>query len=108
MTTNSNNNEIVNINLSLSLRQAHLLSIVCGLNMTVPQAAVDKSEFLCWERTDGASDEASVVAGISSIRQRAEVCRVLDLIKSQLQIVTPSACLAKTSEVFTNHPQGLI
>ena len=105
---NNDSNEIVNINLSLSLRQAHLLSIVCGLDITVPQAAVSKSEFLCWERTDVAPDGTPGVAASDSIRQRVEVRRVLGLIKSQLEIVAPSSCLAKTSEVFTSHENGLI
>jgi hypothetical protein len=99
------NNETVTVSLDLTLRQAHLLSIVCGLNVTVPKAATQRSEFLIHERLEGSPEMSAAQMGVV---QRLEVRRALNLLRESLHKVTPSAHLAKTSEIFTNSPDGLI
>lgn len=95
------NNEAVTVSLNLTERQAHLLSIVCGLNVTVPQAATERSELLQSEQRSSPESEVRLT-------QRMEVRRALMALRESLQQATPSCLMAKTTEITTSHPEGLI
>ena len=89
----------ININLTLTPRQAHLLSIACSLNETIPDAAYEKSAFLAYERT--ATRETAMT-------QTSQMQQALLMLKIELRNAAGTCYSNPTSEVFTNHPEGLI
>jgi hypothetical protein len=96
-----NQDKTINVSLSLTPRQAHLLSIVCALDITIPEAATFRSELLRYEQESNPGMEMKMP-------QRVGVRRALAALREALREATPSAHLAKTTEVFTAHPQGLV